>query len=67
MVGIMRRRRCYGQPTGCEGPIERVTHLLCHSIAKLKTVLTNTNTNTDADTKTAADTDTDIDSATDTS
>lgn len=40
-----------------------------HSIAKLKTVLTNTNTNTDADTdtKTAADTDTDIEADTDTS
>lgn len=38
-----------------------------HSIAKLKTVLTNTNTNTDADTETAADTDTDIEAATDTS
>lgn len=36
-----------------------------HSIAKLKTVLTNTNT--DADTETAADTDTDIEAATDTS
>lgn len=63
MVGIMRRRRCCGQPTGCEGPIERVTHLLCHSIAKLKTVLTNTNTNTNTD----ADTDTDTEAATDTS
>lgn len=66
MVGIMRSpcRR----PTGCEGPIERFTHLLCHSIARLKTALTNTQTNTEADTdtETAADTDTGAGEDTDT-
>lgn len=66
MVGIMRSP-C-PRPTGCEGPIERFTHLLCHSIARLKTALTNTQTNTEADTdtETAADTDTGAGEDTDT-
>lgn len=66
MVGIMRSP-C-PRPTGCEGPIERFTHLLCHSIARLKTALTNTQTNTEADTdtETAADTDTDTGAGEDT-
>lgn len=61
MVGIMRSP-C-PRPTGCEGPIERFTHLLCHSIARLKTALTNTQTNTEADTDTGAGEDTDTDTA----
>lgn len=66
MAGIMRSP-C-PRPTGCEGPIERFTHLLCHSIARLKTALTNTQTNTEADTdtETAADTDTEAGEDTDT-
>lgn len=66
MVGIMRSP-C-PRPTGCEGPIERFTHLLCHSIARLKTALTNTQTNTEADTdtETSADTDTGAGEDTDT-
>lgn len=68
MVGIMRSP-C-PRPTGCEGPIERFTHLLCHSIARLKTALTNTQTSTEADTdtdtETAADTDTGAGEDTDT-
>lgn len=66
MVGIMRSP-C-PRPTGCEGPIERFTHLLCHSIARLKTALTNTQTNTEADTdtETAADIDTGAGEDTDT-
>lgn len=64
MVGIMRSP-C-PRPTGCEGPIERFTHLLCHSIARLKTALTNTQTNTEADTDTGAGEDTDTGAGEDT-